>query len=63
MLKKLMPKKTLADRVGDAVSGTAKRPEVMKAGLGAVGGAVGLAVVSAAVSAAREREGSRRARR
>jgi hypothetical protein len=64
-MNKLFGKKTIIDRLGEAVGLKPKRSStVMRSGLAAAGAAAGLAVVSAVVSTLRERQsdGNRDAR-
>ena len=56
-MNKLFGKKTIIDRLGEAVGLKPKRLSTgLKSGVAAAGAAAGLAVVSAVVSAIRERQ-------
>lgn len=56
-MNKLFGKKTIIDRLGEAVGLKPKRSSTaLKSGFAAAGAAAGLAVVSAVVSALRERQ-------
>jgi hypothetical protein len=64
-MTKLFGKKTVIDRLGEAVGLKPKRSNTaLKSGVAAAGGLAGLAVVSAVVSALRDRQsdGNRNAR-
>jgi crotonobetainyl-CoA:carnitine CoA-transferase CaiB-like acyl-CoA transferase len=57
-MNKLFGKKTIIDRLGEAVGLKPKRSTTaVRSGLAAAGAAAGLAVVSAVVSALRDRQG------
>jgi hypothetical protein len=56
-MNKLFGKKTIIDRLGEAVGLKPKRSSTtLRSGLAAAGAATGLAVVSAVVSARRDRQ-------
>ena len=56
-MNKLFGKKTIIDRLGEAVGLKSKRSSTtLKSGLAAAGGVAGLTVVSAVVSALRDRQ-------
>jgi hypothetical protein len=56
-MNKLFGKKTIIDRLGEAVGPKPKRSSTtLRSGLAAAGAAAGLAVVSAVVSAFRDRQ-------